>query len=244
LRSAAFVLLYSYERQHGLALPHRWLDLVLVLVASAAADLASWSQGADASPTIRGVQEVPTLVKYFFSSVQTIGTAYLLWGHRTCRTNMLGIFVVQGNAFLMTLQRKNLLSHNTVVAVYFGLLGLAIQMVYSSMMAAGYRNFLLVHCAAMYGTLLRLGPRRIPILSTLFQNNKFILWSTVFATLQVLRPDPVTDAWPINGVMDWHLEVAAVVGLVGWVALGCFKVMQQHNTGTYNCTIQSNQKME
>lgn len=134
------------------------MDLVLVLAASAAADAASRWQGPDASPTIRGVQ-VPVLVKYFFSSVQTVGTAYLLWGHRTCRTNMLGIFIIQFNAFLMTLQRKNVLGHGTVTVIFYcGLLLTALHMVYGCMMAAGRRNFLLVHCAAMAGTLLRLGP--------------------------------------------------------------------------------------
>jgi hypothetical protein len=223
-RSAGFVMLYSYERQHQLP-PQRWMDLAIVLTASAAADLASFSQGKNASPTIRGVQ-VPTMVQYLFSSVQTIGTAYLLWGHRTCSTNMYGIFVIQFNAFLMTLQRKNLLSHTAVVTIYFAMIASAAMMVYSSMLTAGYRNFLLVHSAAMYGTLLRLGPRAVPIVSTLLQNNKFLLWSMVFVAIQVLRPDPVTDAWP-SGVKDRHLEVTAVVGFVGWVVLGVSRVQQQ-----------------
>lgn len=93
-------------------------NFLLVLVCMIAADVASSTTPAPyRSNTIRDLDTSPA-VRCGFILAQFYGTAVILFGVRRYTIPMLSVIVVQGNAFLMTVRRKNLASHQSLVTVY------------------------------------------------------------------------------------------------------------------------------
>uniref|UniRef100_A0A7S1URJ9 Uncharacterized protein n=1 Tax=Grammatophora oceanica TaxID=210454 RepID=A0A7S1URJ9_9STRA len=94
--------------------------LLVVLCTCACADLATWSVGKEnRSNTIRGVS-APSIVRTLMCVAQFHGTFYCL----ACATQTRysphfgSLFVIQCNAFLMTLRRKQVASHTAMITLY------------------------------------------------------------------------------------------------------------------------------
>ena len=195
---------------------HGW-NWLLVLASSGAATLASQSQGPYRSQTIRDL-EVPAAVQYYFSVAQILATTACLWGlpHRYT-THFIFCGILQGNAFLMTLRRKNVGSHGGLVFGYFlmivlGMVACNTDNVHRAKYQYEYLGMALVGHTAI---LLRTSPRwtnttafhnqkhaqttRTTLVEavlalpwhclSLLQNNKFVLWTAMYVLAEyVARP--------------------------------------------------------
>lgn len=69
------------------------------------------------SNSIRDLKASP-MIKYYFSVMQFLATGVSLVGIRRCSLHYYMLMVVQVTAFLMTLRRKNLVSHEKNVVLY------------------------------------------------------------------------------------------------------------------------------
>jgi hypothetical protein len=126
-RSLAVMLLYWYEQTYRMEqTPLYDVSLAIVIFGMLAADYASYTQRHYASSTIRDLDAAP-FVKFFFSLAQFGVTANILYGlrHRYSML-MLSVIVIQFNAFMMTIRRKNLASHARLVSIYGAMLAMSL----------------------------------------------------------------------------------------------------------------------
>jgi len=116
-RSLAGMLLTWYELRNGLE-PNYYLNSAIVIGTLLAADAGSASMpSAGRSSTIRDLDaNAPTI--FFFSAMQFQATMGCLFGLRRFSTQFLYVWIIQFNAFLMTVRRKNLAPHSALVTVY------------------------------------------------------------------------------------------------------------------------------
>ena len=91
-----------------------------------AADFVSYSVSTKyQSRSVRDLDTHPT-VKFFFSFMQLFGNVYFIYGPRHhYAIPFIVVIIIQGNAFLMTLRRKNVAGHYTLISIY----GLALLLV-------------------------------------------------------------------------------------------------------------------
>lgn len=185
-RSLLLITIYWYESAFAMKTNY-WLNGVVVLGSMAAADLASRTCKHQSS-TIRALK-APDIVKYYFSVMQFCATATCLYGLRRFTVQFFFVMIIQCNAFLMTLRRKNLMPHQVGVVLYgIGLVtGLALAIAEYNR-AGGLdcvRSVTLVACSA---ALWRMGPWNDHF------KNKYLIWTVecLFLNL-VIRPSIETD---------------------------------------------------
>ena len=145
------------------------LSINIVLCTCYVADVASKSVPKETrSNTIRGLH-APFWAKYIFSILQFYATTACLVP-TTCpySKQYIMLFVVQINAFFMTLMRKNLISHLTVVALYgiviIGGATIGLSILYND------GTFFYFVSISNFAAILRLGPINL---------NKYVLWICV-----------------------------------------------------------------
>mmetsp|Transcript_12907 Transcript_12907/g.24651 ORF Transcript_12907/g.24651 Transcript_12907/m.24651 type:complete len:352 (-) Transcript_12907:260-1315(-) len=218
-RSLLFIGLVYLEQVHALPSSYRHdLNLLVVLGTMAAADLSSNAQGKYRSSTIRGF-DTPPLAKYFFSFMQLCATGGCVLGIRRCSTQFIYVIIVQLNAFLMTLRRKNLASHHFLLFLYGVMLtvGYLVCDMDHRFYGGGPYVWMASMCIGFTATLLRVGPR-LPVLSYI-QNNKYLLWASIGLIVRQCRPFFEADT------SETATFLAAYLGLVtlGVVGLGLSK---------------------
>jgi hypothetical protein len=186
IRSLLLMTIYWHESVFDIE-PNYWLNGLVVLGSMAAADLAS-ATCKHQSSTIRALQ-APNIVKYYFSVMQFCATATCLYGLRRFTVQFYFVMIIQCNAFLMTLRRKNLMLHQVGVVLYgIGLvLGLTLAIVEYDR-AGGLdcvRSVTLVACSAAFW---RMGPW-----SERYKN-KYLIWAVecLFLNL-IIRPSLESD---------------------------------------------------
>ncbi|CAB9505003.1 expressed unknown protein [Seminavis robusta] len=204
-RSFAFMLLFFYEDTYRT--PHHkpplhWMNLVIILCTHASADAVSNLQEYP-SRTIRDLQ-FPALWKWFFSTVQFVATGVCLVGARRYNPHLNFIFVIQFNAFLMTLRRRDVASHTVLVYAYAIILivGVAITI-------ADDMNSHLMHSSACLGIAAAMLRLNLGV-------NKFVLWTGMsFAVHQLRQADLLksTAYWAVAHALSW----------AGAMALGYYK---------------------
>lgn len=117
-RSLAVMALYWYEQTFGVSTPNYDMNLLIVIVGMMGADYSSYTQQKYQSSTIRDLDTSET-VKFLFSVAQFCGTTNILYGLRYRYSfHMLSVIVIQCNAFLMTIRRKNLVNQSILVSLY------------------------------------------------------------------------------------------------------------------------------
>ena len=159
------------------------------------------------SDTIRGLQ-APRGVQYFFSLMQFFGTSAALMGHRRLNSVIYyNLFVVQVTPFIMTLRRKNLVSHNFNVFLYGCMLVYGVNLGFKAVLGDAGVLRLMACLAALW----RMGP--FPL------KNKYFIWTTMFILLQhVFRPvmtrhpDALFDRFYLMDASDILTIVAVVYG--------------------------------
>ena len=110
-----------YEQWSGIEQPLYYMNVAIVFANIAAADIVNYVYRDTHSNYVRDMQTNPWL-KYLFSHVQIGGTVYCLIGQRRYSFHFLAVFVIQFSAFMMTLRRKNVISHSTWVGIYGSIL--------------------------------------------------------------------------------------------------------------------------
>jgi len=121
-RSLATMLVTHVKRHAAPSspLPPQYLwnaVIVMTTMAAADADAGSWYFGETQSGFSRQLR-VPNAARYFFSAMQMYATSGCLYGMRRQSIQFIFVLIIQGNAFLITLRRKNLAGHVTLVALY------------------------------------------------------------------------------------------------------------------------------
>lgn len=96
-------------------LPHG--NYLVVISTMLMGDIASNYLVKYPSNSIRDLK-APPMIKYYFSVMQFLATGVSLVGIRRCSLHYYMVMVVQVTAFLMTLRRKNLVSHEKNILIY------------------------------------------------------------------------------------------------------------------------------
>jgi hypothetical protein len=224
-RNLAFMLLFYMEQQYYNAEEyHRW-NIIIILATMAAADWSSYSQGPNHTSGFARELDVPAIVKYFFSMAQLGATAMILHGQRRYTMHFIMVIIIQGNAFLMTVRRKNLASHALLTSIYGAALlgaGFVAWLEYSR---AGMNTVRAVSIVGFMATILRTGPR-VPILS-IVQNNKYLLWISLYLFHETyIRPN-------LNEEMTLQRKLINASVTLSAILLGLYKhrkEQQQHQT--------------
>lgn len=185
LRSMACIALYHVERQRGWQ-PNYSLNYAILMACMAAADLSSWSVGAEhRSRSVRDLNGAHPALQFFFSFAQFQAGAGLLYGLRRCTLPYLVLVVVQTTPFVATLRRKNLFTSNGAGAgLYGGMLVLSAAIVQGDYLRAGGRTALVVRTVAQMAALQRTTP--LPDSFRAVQN-KYVVWTCMFWLLRHWR---------------------------------------------------------
>lgn len=193
------------EQWLAVAPVYEW-NAAIVIGTLIAADVATWSVGETSrSSTIRDLDAPPAL-QYFFSVMQFHATAGCLVGVRRFSTQFIYVWIIQFTAFLMTLRRKNLAPHNSLVRIYGAMLTFGFVIATKDALSAS--SWALVNTVANTAAVGRLGCRI----------NKYVLWLVMalfctFARKTVSGSDGLghlAQIWPFT----WALSVVGVL-LVG-----------------------------
>lgn len=179
-RSLATMLLTYFEKMYNMT-PNYWINLVIVLVTMAAADTGS-SLTDHQSGFSRKLQ-VPNMVKYYFSVAQLWATTGIIYGIRRYSVQLLYCLIIQINAFLMTLRRKNLAGHYLLVSVYGFLLVAGILTCTAELFIwDGWKAVLIFCIAANTASVIRLSPKKIPLM-----DNKYLMWIVIACFVSSMR---------------------------------------------------------
>jgi len=184
LRSIAIMAITWYEDtwQQNKS-PNYELNLVVVLATMAFADLGSHYCGLEYhSKTIRQLDVHPA-VKYFFSAMQFSATAACLYGVRRYSLQFLFCMIIQCNAFLMTLRRKNLAGHTLLISLYGIMLATGFVLSAIELAPQGIFPVLVIGSAACTVTTVRLSPPFLPQWLRIVQN-KYIVWVVMYRWMQ------------------------------------------------------------
>lgn len=183
-RSLAVMALFWYEQTFEKEPNYDW-NFAFIILGMVAVDLSSYSQRKFASSTIRDL-DTPGWVKFLFSTAQFFGSANIMFGLRhRYSMHMLSVTVIQLNAFMMTVRRKNLASHNGLVTMY----GLALFVSMAVSVYEYYRVdetiFLAVSTIGHITVVQRMAPW--PDFMK-FVSNKYLVWMTAGLLLRQARP--------------------------------------------------------
>ncbi|GAX27299.1 hypothetical protein FisN_23Lh132 [Fistulifera solaris] len=206
-RSLATMLLTYYEQVYHKP-PNYWMNLVIVLVTMAAADTGS--RFTDHQSGFSRKLQVPNMVKYYFSVAQLWATAGIIYGIRRYSVQLLYCLIIQVNAFLMTLRRKNLAGHYLLVSVYgFLLVSGILTCTIELFLWDGWRAVLIFGIAANTASVIRLAPRKHPLM-----DNKYLMWIFIGCLVSKMRQSfRETDKWMIS---------LATISMVAMVSLGFY----------------------
>lgn len=213
IRHLAVITLIWYERTYRMGQPSLyWMNMVIVLMNLLGADFGSYRTRPHNSRSIRDL-EIPAWVKYCFTLAQFGGTVNAVYGIRRSSIPFLMSMVIQCNAFLMTLQRKNLASHGFLVTCY-GILLVVITVIGNMEVAKeGIGHSILMNTMVLLSFLLRVSPPVVPVLSKVLQN-KFILWIVIWWLIQHFRPTSDNqDTVPFELGIAFCVCVLCVIGL-------------------------------
>jgi hypothetical protein len=212
-RSLAVMVLFWYEQTFHKE-PNYDFNLAIIILGLVAADLSSYSQRQYQSSTIRDL-DTAEWVKFLFSLAQFCGSANILYGLRyRYSMHMLSVTVVQCNAFMMTIRRKNLASHAFLVTIYG--LALAISMIVCiyEYYRVDEKIYYTAATIAQLAVLQRMAPIFPPAIQPLI-SNKYVVWMTVGLILRQARPWLETSA-TVQDVRLIYIGTFVPVWTLGW----------------------------
>lgn len=209
-RSLAVMALYYYEQTYRVSQPPLYdMNLVIIIICLFAADYASYSQRQYQSSTIRDL-ETSELVKFLFSAAQFCGTTNILYGLRhRYSLHMLAVIVIQTNAFMMTVRRKNL-ANQTILVTLYGLSLLFSLIVCSyEYLRVDPKIFFTCTTISNIAIVQRMTPIQIwptslqPIQS--YVSNKYVVWMTVGLLLRQTRSYIESTATLFEMILIWFV---------------------------------------
>jgi hypothetical protein len=212
-RSLAVMALYWYEQTWQTGPNYDW-NLAIIIAGMIAADLSSYSQRNYRSATIRDL-DTAAWVKFLFSVAQFFGSANILYGLRYRYSfHMLAVIVIQCNAFMMTVRRKNLAGHTALVTLY----GIALFVSMAVSIYEYYRVdetiFLTVATIGHLTVVQRMAPwpEFLKLVS-----NKYVVWMTAGLVLRQARP------WLESAATTADMRLVFFATMVPMWALGWYK---------------------
>jgi hypothetical protein len=214
------ILTMWVEEAYNLPRLH-WANYLITMTIMLAADRASASAGKYQSNSIRDL-EVPAWVKFYFSYAQFTGkSACLYFPARRYTFFYFAAFGLQLNPFLMTLRRKNVASHNLLVAIYgFALLFvtfIAATEVFQH--GGGWMTVHYLHSISCLAFMMRIGPRFPRAVQ--FLHNKYVIWTIMSGILHFWFLPRLQDGGESNHdfySLVKHMSIASgvVVHSYGW----------------------------
>lgn len=188
-RSLALMAIQWYEDTYHVPSPNYVWNLVVVMATIMAADLGSrYLFEATSSGFARNLHVHPA-IKFFFSFLQIQATSGCLF-IATQRYSMHFIFcmIIQVNAFLMTIRRKNLAGHYTLISIYGAMLLGGWIIGDREIARLGLKSKYQLIIIGQIAALLRLSPRVLPLPLSIIQS-KYFIWPFVYCLMQYyLRP--------------------------------------------------------
>jgi hypothetical protein len=210
---------HSEDQHHQLFRPNYTLNFYLVLASLAAADLSSHSVEHQ-SNSIRELK-APVAIKYYFSVMQFMATSVALFGDRRNSVYFYKVMVLQVTAFLLTLRRKNLVSHSLNVVLYGALLagGLGIGLYeYVGRRSGGDVDALIM--VGSMAALWRMGPWPSVL------RNKYLIWTTMHCIVLQLVLRPVLEGDPSAFLTPMQVKLLSYSLFAGMVLYGFYKHVQ------------------
>lgn len=207
-RSLLTMLVTWVEGRLGLE-PMYPLNTLVVLLCFTASDYATYSVGEAASKSIRDLN-VPPVVQFAFSWIQFHGTFGCILALRRYSTLFVYVWIIQLNAFLMTIQRKNIFSSAALQATYAFMLTFGYTVVSYEMLRFGWPLFLAANAIANVAALLRMS-------GSWLGGKKYLMWSLVGLFTHFTR-DTFTpsDSPYYNAWLGAFLATTGAVGLLGY----------------------------
>ena len=219
-RSLTFLWLqYTYDQRHDdNAAPNHYArnNLLVIILSMAAADIGS-ACFAESSGFARQLDVHPA-VRFGFSFLQILATSGCLCIHGRYAMHYVFCCIIQVNAFLMTLRRKNLASHHTLVAVYAAMLLSGWILGESESARLGVNARYQLYIVGLTAALLRLSPRDVLPAYLRWVHNKYFIWPFCYGLTVVLRP------WVERKTECSELFYAAVVCHVPVIVMAVYKV--------------------
>lgn len=206
-------------------------NLFIVLATMASADWSSRRSAGSTSGFARQLQ-VPHPVKYIFSVLQIHATTGCLLQKDRYSMHFVFIMIIQVNAFLMTLRRKNLAGHYPLVSVYGIMLTLGYGIGLHELWRVGVKGTTTTLIVANVATLMRLGPRHAmpplwgwlqskyvmwPCMHVLFTSLLYPIWQSNEETVLLNIPLLGSLAVPVeNGLVGALGATTIAVAVLGW----------------------------
>eukprot|EP00038_Savillea_parva_P014233 m.214881 g.214881 ORF g.214881 m.214881 type:complete len:330 (-) comp27416_c0_seq1:54-1043(-) len=212
-RSLVCMLIVWYEDRYPPPAPRFWLNTIVVFATLLAADAATLSLDPKSrSSTIRDLDTEPAM-KMTFSLMQFIGTVGCLIGQRTYTAHFVVVGIIQTFAFILTLRRKNLVTHRQTLIIYAWQLG--VGMLVANMDIIRWGGMDTIFMAMSLGSAAYL-------LRTQLGLNKYILWSIMAVVVHFGRRTLTLVVAPAERIREWPAwGWAAALALFGGLALLC-----------------------
>ena len=214
-RSLLTMLVTWVEGRLGLD-PMYPLNTLVVLLCFTASDYATYSVGEAASKSIRDLN-VPPFVQFAFSWIQFHGTFGCILALRRYSTLFVYVWIIQLNAFLMTIQRKNLLSSGPLQGIYGFMLAFGYSVVSYEMLHYGWPLFLAANAIANVAAILRMS-------GSWLGGKKYLMWTIIGVFTHYTRETFMQTDSPYYGA--WLAAFVATTGAVGF--LGYHKISSQY----------------
>lgn len=214
-RSLALMLLTWLELRYELE-PMHWLNAVIVISTCFAADVSSASVGPPGSggrsSTIRDLDAGPA-THFFFSAMQFHATMQCMLGIRRFSVQFMYVWIIQFNAFLMTIRRKNLAPQGLLVTIYGLMLVFGLSVAWYEHNRLGM--FWMVATLGNVAGLLRMSVG-VP---------KYGLWLFMAGLCQVAR-STITSRSPIAAIFPYTFAVS----MVALLALAAHKINKKRSS--------------
>jgi hypothetical protein len=194
------------------------VNTLLVLLCFCASDFASHSVGEAASKSIRDL-DVPPVVQFAFSWIQFHGTFNCILAMRRYSTLFVYVWIIQLNAFLMTVQRKNLLSSGPLLCIYAFILVFGYCVISTEMLRVGWTFFLASNAIGNTAAILRLSGTRLGA-------RKYLMWTLFGVFTHIARPTFSSSGSPYPYFHAWL--AACALSFVGVGVLGHRKISRDY----------------
>jgi hypothetical protein len=172
------MLQFWVEGKFGLE-PQYAFNTATMVICFMASDYATYSVGDNASRSIRDL-DVPPVVQFAFSWLQFHMTFNVIFSVRRYSSFFIYVWIIQLNAFLMTLQRKNLCPSAILYSVYAFMLTFGYVVITGEMLRVGWPYYFAANAIANISAILRMSGSWIG-------GKKYLMWLTVSCVTHLLH---------------------------------------------------------
>ena len=206
-RNLAFMFLIWLEQRNQRE--YSFMDLPLVLATCAAADFGTcWLGPEFHSDTVRDGKFTDPFMNWFASESQMWLTGICLVGYHSYSFHLVTLAIIQFNAFLMTLRRKQVASAVVLMSIYgitlvagFGAIAL-----FDSFSTASARRGVVGACFGTMGCILRMGPLHM---------NKYVMWTLLGLVWYAIKMN-LDESYQYNSAF-WMVAYCVLKTISSWL---------------------------